>query len=133
MMRTIFANVFLAFVIGALVTTAIGADEPKAAPSKSSPFAGKAVVVNGRRDLADLLLLEKAEVKQLGASQFLVGVWRDKTFKEFEGKTVWIAIAEITSLVEFATVEEAQKTLDKLRQEQKARQAPAPPGVAANR
>jgi hypothetical protein len=84
----------------------------QAAPVGDSPFAGKVVVVYTNVSSPPAAVLEKARLKRLGGRQFLVGTHIGYSPAYQPGRTVWVAVDSIVSMMELENANDARKTLE---------------------
>ena len=106
--------------------SSLGGDEPqpKPAPPADDPFAGKALMIYAKEP-AKGAMLEKVKIKQLGNRSFLVGKTIDKDAESrshWTGVTMWVAIDDVTEIIEFKSADEAREAfveLEKKRSEPK--------------
>jgi hypothetical protein len=95
-----------------------GADEPKPPARNDVHILARVVLIHCRPDTGNNVLLEKPQLQRLGDTPFLVGRWYDPfgTDTELDGKVLWIPTSDIMRMVEFGSVRQAQKALERQRQ-----------------
>lgn len=78
-------------------------------PAADNPFAGKFLTVIKRSDPSSSIDLEKVRVQKLDGRSFLVGTGADTPDNWQKGKTVWVALDDVSAIIEFATLEELRR------------------------
>jgi len=105
---------------GRFVGLAAGGDKP--APAGDAPLAGKFLIVSTTSafhgydayasSVPGMETLEKAQIKQLGGKQFLVGKYLNINPNDSRpGGTLWIAVESIVGIREFDSAEDAKAYL----------------------
>jgi len=77
-----------------------------------APLEGKVVVITLKSDPSYSLYLQDCRLQPLGTSSFLVGTGVDVGDDWTAERRVWVAVDDISQLIEFDTAEELRKTLD---------------------
>ena len=97
------------------ITAAAGVSrgDPKPTSPDNPDWKGKVLFVTTHHPGVAGGLLEKVEVRYLGKQPFLVGRYPNigKPGDPYNGVTTWVPITEITMILEFDTLEQAQKLL----------------------
>jgi hypothetical protein len=86
----------------------LAAEDKKPAPA--APFAGKVIVVTQSTHDSRGMVLQDAQVRQLGGKAFLVG--KGATIVEAGYNTdraTWVAVDAIVNIVEFKSIEELRR------------------------
>ena len=108
----------IALGIVALITLAgfIGSPTGNAQPrgggaggALEDPFAGKYLTIVKRSNPASSIDLEKVELRKLDTRSFLVGTGSDTPDNWQKGRTVWVALDDVSEVTVFATLEELRK------------------------
>jgi len=110
MVRTsLIAALLAAITLGVLTAGRyVVAQEPRdAAPG--NPYADKFISVIKKSNPASSVDLEKVEVKKIDGKAFLVGVGADTPDNWQRGRSVWVALDDVSEVTTFATVEDLRK------------------------
>ncbi|MCA9056021.1 MAG: hypothetical protein KDA75_19445 [Planctomycetaceae bacterium] len=116
-------------LLAMIVATLCGDDRPPGPPPKpgsqsrllqaaprasgEDSFAGQVVSITLKSDPDYGVHLEQARVEQLGNKSFLVGAGIDTGVGEWTaGRTLWVAIDDISEIIEFADADDLRKTLE---------------------
>jgi hypothetical protein len=101
------------------------ADGPQPDAKSAAPFAGKVLAVTTRSSTEYGNIIEEATMTELGGETFLVGkgVPDDEEDTWYGGRTVWIAISDVSQIVEFANRDEFRKAKEKEEGKAEARNA----------
>lgn len=76
-------------------------------------FAGRAVAITLKSDPEYGIYLEQPLVQRLGQNSFLVGTGLDSGIGEWTaGRRLWVAVDDISEIIEFKDVEELRETLE---------------------
>lgn len=96
-----------------------GGQPGAAAPKPTRPAAsvaglqGRALAITIKSDPTYGIYLEDARIVELGGRPFLVGLGVDSGAGEWTaGRRSWVAVDDISEIVEFDSVEELRKTLE---------------------
>jgi hypothetical protein len=105
------AGVVLAIVLGSIRTIAVGQLGTNATATPP-PFTEKILVVSCKSGPEMGAVLESGELKKVGDITFLVGRGVDDGHSDnwYKGKTVWIALDDISMMVEFKDAEAVRKS-----------------------
>jgi hypothetical protein len=72
-------------------------------------FAGKLLTVVKKSNPAGSIDLEKVHIQRLEGRSFLVGIGCDTPDNWQKGKSVWVALDDVSEITTFATLEELRK------------------------
>ncbi|HEX3147651.1 MAG TPA: hypothetical protein VHR66_06170 [Gemmataceae bacterium] len=86
-----------------------GVAQPPGSPLVEQPFTGKFIVVVKKSNPASSIDLMKVEVRRLEGRSFLVGIGADTPDNWQKGKTVWLALDDVSEVTTFDTLEELRK------------------------
>jgi hypothetical protein len=110
----------------AVALAAAPAARPQDPPFPPGDITGKAVIVGLKGQDRRSVALEQVRLQRLGPESFLVGVAADWPMTPGpyypKGKTVWVAIGEVSTVTEFSSADALRKYIDDI-----ARPVPAPP------
>lgn len=103
-------------IAGSLIALVLLAARPAAAQQADPPqteFAGKFLSIVKKSEPAFSYNLEKVEVKKLGNEYFLAGVGTDDEFPGnwMKGKTVWIALSDVSAIMVFSSLKDLRDML----------------------
>jgi hypothetical protein len=128
MKKTAFLSVLATVTLGCLL--ALGWDQPGEVANQpepvgngapSTPFAGRALIVSLKSDDEWGAFLQNPEVKRIGDKSFLVGKGIDDPTETGEswqaGRTVWIAVDDVSTIVEFDSAEQLKAEVTKAYQD----------------
>jgi len=82
---------------------------PAAAGGAEQPFAGKFLTVVKKSNKDSSIDLEKVRIEKLDGRSFLIGVGCDTPDNWQKGKTVWVALDDVSEITTFASLEELRK------------------------
>ena len=77
--------------------------------AQDQAFEGKFISIQKKSNPANSVDLEKVEVKTLGGRAFLVGIGADTPDNWQKGRTVWVALDDVSEVTVFGTLEELRK------------------------
>ncbi len=83
--------------------------QPPAAGVPDQPFAGRFLTVVKKSNPSSSIDLEKVRVQKLDGRSFLVGTGCDTPDNWQKGKTVWVALDDVSEITTFATLDELRK------------------------
>ncbi len=104
------------FGLGALVLTATAlfvfsptgvAQQPRG--DSEQPFTGQFMTIVKKSNRDSSIDLEKVRVQKLDGRSFLVGTGCDTPDNWQKGKTVWVALDDVSEMTVFGTLEELRK------------------------
>jgi hypothetical protein len=102
----------LSFTAAALMVAAAGpavVAQPPTVGSAEQPFANKFLTIVKKSNPASSIDLEKVRVQKLDGRSFLVGVGCDTPDNWQKGKTVWVAVDDVSEITTFATLDDLRK------------------------
>ena len=101
--------------LAAIATMATGQGKKGDAAAAALHFTGKVIDVTTASDTESSMALEKFEMRRIADGEYLVGKAVDDGDPEtwYKGQTVWIALDDISKIVEFADVEAYKKATPK--------------------
>ena len=105
-----------AVAAAALMATAVkpifSADQDTQRPADVKPFSGKVVVLSMRANPQFGIAMEQARVATLGGATFVVGTAADdgQPGNWMKGRTSWVPMTEVLSLVEFPSLDDFKAT-----------------------
>lgn len=82
---------------------------PPPATPVEQPFAGKFMTIVKKSNPTSSIDLEKVRIQKLDGRSFLVGTGCDTPDNWQRGKTVWVALDDVSEITTFATLEEMRK------------------------
>lgn len=103
------------------------AQQPPAAGAEQ-PFTGKFLTVLKKSNAASSIDLENVRVQKLDGRSFLVGTGCDTPDNWQKGKTVWVALDDVSEITTFASLDELRKA-GTLQDAPKAENPPKRDGV----
>ena len=105
----VLALVAVAALVGSLVRSVAVAQE-RSAPAATDPgLGGQFVSIIKKTGPEKSIDLEKVRVQKLDGRSFLVGVGVDTPDNWQKGKTVWVALDDVSEMTVFSTLEELRK------------------------
>jgi hypothetical protein len=116
MQRKAMLNAAVVFMFAVqLAHSAPTASDEKPSTDKTSPFAGKVIVV--RDYSSNLTVLEGVQVRQIGTKDFLVGkVAAVNDDNASKGRQIWISLETVSTVTEYDNLKDAKKAYDNIRQ-----------------
>jgi hypothetical protein len=125
MKTTAFLSVLATVTLGCL---ALGWDQPGEKANNPEPIGAPATPLTGRALILSLKsndewgpFLQNPEVKRIGDKSFLVGKGIDDPSETVEswqvGRTVWIAVDDVSTIVEFDNAEDLKAEVTKADQD----------------
>jgi len=108
----------VSFGLGALALVALAlfvagpasVAQPPAAPGGGEqPFAGQFLTLVKKSNPASSIDLEKVRVQKMDGRSFLVGTGCDTPDNWQKGKTVWVALDDVSEITAFASLDELRK------------------------
>ncbi|HET6323189.1 MAG TPA: hypothetical protein VFG04_00710 [Planctomycetaceae bacterium] len=118
MTRSRFAMLAVVAIPLALVfCLTLRADPPQLATPLDDPFAGKILVLDQRSNPTYGATLEEVHLKRVGEQTFLVGKGfaADAGKGWYNGRTVWIALNDVSRITEFEDRSDLSKAKDNQR------------------
>jgi len=105
----------LAVATGVIATMAAGQGKKGDAAAAALHFTGKVIDVTTASDTESSVALEKFELKRIANGEYLVGkaVGDGDPDTWYKGQTIWIALDDVSEIIEFADVEAYKKAVPK--------------------
>jgi hypothetical protein len=98
--RYITLLVIVAIPITLVYCLSLRADPPR--PASEDLFAGKILILSQRTNPNSSAVVEEVQVKRIGDQSFLVGKGVDDDKGSwYNGRTVWVPLAEVNQILEF--------------------------------
>jgi hypothetical protein len=105
----------VAIALAVISTMATGQGKKGDAAAAALHFTGKVIDVTTASDTESSMALEKFELRRIADGEYLVGKAVDDGDPDtwYKGQTVWIALDDISEIVEFSDVEAYKKATPK--------------------